>query len=357
MNSEQPVSMPARVPVPGLNHKSGQFKLVQAQVSQVLKTLQAERAVYDSRSPPKYSFDLAEVFAGHGNLTFRAPLHGLRPSQPVDALFGWNLSFRDGRSWLWDFLANTPPLLTTLAPPCTVWSQWTHVNYSHRPSELAALRDAALPLVNLTASIALHQIKCDRFFLLENPKGSALWDVPSIGRLLQHPSVMFGTGHMCQYNCRGPGGLLVRKSTQWATSSPLLLAAVTAHCPGDHPHEHLVGSATKQAAAYTPELADAILLALVELVKQRDDLRSTYVSTCRFPLVTESHVLQRQDTYGFGAVPPSAGVQSCHQVYYVDFDQNLAVWIPLMQQLDELTSRREGATWELPETHPLHSEI
>ena len=108
---------------------------------------------------------------------------------------------------------------------------------------------------------------------------------------------------MCQYNCRGPGGLLVRKSTQWATSSPLLLAAVTAHCPGDHPHERLVGSATKQAAAYTPELADAILLALVELVK-------TYVSMCRFPLVPEAHALQRQDTRGFGAVPPPAVGQS-----------------------------------------------
>ena len=134
-----------------------------------------------------------------------APLRGLRPSQPVDVPFGWNLSSRDGRSWLWGFLANAPTLLTALAPPCAVWSQRTHVNYSHWPSELAALRDAALPLVSLTASVALRQTKCDRFLLLENPKGPALWDAPSISRLLQHPTVGY---QLFLASCRCDSALL-----------------------------------------------------------------------------------------------------------------------------------------------------
>ena len=82
-------------------------------------------------------------------------------------------------------------------------------------------------------------------------------------QLLVQPRVDSVVSDQCQYGLvtRGSNaGLLpAKKPTRWASTSPQMLSRLSARCPGDHIHQHLVGGRAANAAFHPPELITSIL--------------------------------------------------------------------------------------------------
>ena len=103
----------------------------------------------------------------------------------------------------------------------------------------------------------------NRHFLHEHPAYASSRKEPSMQRLLKHPGVGTTVSDQCQYGLysQAPDGriMLVRKPTQWASSSPRMLDRLSKRCPGDHHHQPLEGGRANNAAYYPPTLIRAIL--------------------------------------------------------------------------------------------------
>ena len=82
-------------------------------------------------------------------------------------------------------------------------------------------------------------------------------------KLLGHPRVNSVVSDQCQYGLVTPGiggGLLpAKKPTCWASTSTQMLSRLSARCPGNHTHQHLIGSRAADAAFCPPELITNIL--------------------------------------------------------------------------------------------------
>lgn len=108
--------------------------------------------------------------------------------------------------------------------------------------------------------ISLYNIKLDegRHFLHEHPAEARSWGEAQMKRLLNHPRVSTTISDQCQYGLVTPredGGLLpAKKPTRWASTSSQMLDRLSARCPGDHLHQHLIGGCAANAAYYPPEL-------------------------------------------------------------------------------------------------------
>ena len=113
--------------------------------------------------------------------------------------------------------------------------------------------------------ISLYKVQLEngRHFLHEHPHGASSWQDVHMKKLLNHARVNSTVSDQCQYGLftPGPNGQLMpaKKPTRWASTSPQMLARVSARCPGDHSHQHLMGGRAADAAFYPPELITNIL--------------------------------------------------------------------------------------------------
>ena len=113
--------------------------------------------------------------------------------------------------------------------------------------------------------ISLYKIQLNegRHFLHEHPHGASSWGDIHMKRLLNHPGVNSVVSDQCQYGLLTPGPegklLPAKKPTRWASTSSHMLARLSARCPGNHEHQHLVGGRAANAAFYPPGLIINIL--------------------------------------------------------------------------------------------------
>ena len=259
--------------------------------------------------------DLLEVYGGHANITRYAQKVGLRALQPVDKIYGINLSTRDDFQQFRQLVRRHRPFLTVFEPECRLWSTLTNLNYYWRPEELAELRKAAMLTVEETANHIEEIILDGRFFLLENPHGSELWNQEPILRLQQKHSLFYDHGHMCAYELLGKDGYPLKKATGWLSNHPVLLKSVTKKCAGNHEHEECIGVNAKLAAVYTPCLARSLVKSLMEVLRDLGDERFRLASS--YPTTT----------------------QTTTQMDYLNLDQDVDNWRPLLKEAAE---RLEG---------------
>ena len=204
---------------------------------------------------------------------------GLPVSEPVDLLYDplRNLQTKAGRDYVEARIAADDPDLVTFAPVCGPWSSWQHVNMAKNPEmakEVLSKRQAWKPVIRWMAGIALDRLKRGRQVLIENPKGSELWNLWDMMKLLSSPEAMDSSTlehfervniDLCAYGLQDSRTKMMhKKPTSIATSSRTLKAAFEDHgrCPGDHLHQHLEGgSRCKHAQNWTEDFCEEIIWA------------------------------------------------------------------------------------------------
>ena len=110
----------------------------------------------------------------------------------------------------------------------------------------------------------------------------------------------------CVHNKRGKNGGLLKKPTKWWCTHDRFAEVLGVWCRGDHEHEWVHGSNTKDSEVYTVELADEICYALQEIIAE-----THYAYYVEDGLADKPYRLREDDQDG-------------HLVYYLDVNRERA---------------------------------
>ena len=119
----------------------------------------------------KERFIILEIYAGTATLTkvARSKKATWKALEPVDILYGYNLTKAEDRKRVWQVIENEEPVLVTLAMPCGPWCQWMNLC---DPEKVEEKRTESMPLWRFARQVWAHRIRKHRLVLTENPLGS-----------------------------------------------------------------------------------------------------------------------------------------------------------------------------------------
>ena len=125
-------------------------------------------------------------------------VHGLHVSPSSAQEYGFDLSTNEGVAALWTCLRAVKPWLVLMVPPCSGLKGTSALHAATNPHSWLSRRDQLLPLPRLASQVAQYQLDHGRHFLLEQPQGSAMFDMMEWKRLLRDPQVDAVTFNQCQ---------------------------------------------------------------------------------------------------------------------------------------------------------------
>jgi hypothetical protein len=101
--------------------------------------------------------------------------------QPIDLNTGYDLLHPEGQAAVWDIIERQKPKVILMAPPCTPWSQMQNIN---DPRLVARKQHLQLPILTLGRDIAEYQSIHGRYFSIENPSTSKIWNTPEFQHIV-----------------------------------------------------------------------------------------------------------------------------------------------------------------------------
>ena len=308
--------------------KAGTQKSLLSNVREIRDLWKAEAEVLTmtterSRKLRGCKADLIEVYAGAAHITEVAAKAGLRTVEPIDQIYGINMS-KEGKGNIVELVETRRPYLTVYEIECRLWGPLTNLNFYYRPEVLEALRKAERSAV-LSMSRHCERIHGEgRIFLIENPAHSQLWNE----KCMQHLMSLHGVGDvvcdMCRFNLRGRHGGLMRKPTRWLSNCSEILEELNKRCSGDHEHEECMGPNTKIGQVYTYELAHAVVKGLQRSLHNGFD---------------ERVLLSNDETEVLTVDEVNYHSEELYQNFYVDVEKDVEKWRPLLKEAQE---RLEG---------------
>ena len=135
--------------------------------------------------------DLLETFAGTANVSKLAFKWGFKTLMPVDYNTGFDLADKTCQKQIQGAIDLHRPLLLLNEIDCRPWTLLQ--DNINRPDQLAALRAKVRPMFEKIVKWCEQQDREGRFWLIENPEQSRLWDEPSLRRLLQRSTTLCTT--------------------------------------------------------------------------------------------------------------------------------------------------------------------
>ena len=151
-----------------------------------------------------------------------------------------------GRRKLFAYLCAEQPEHVWYSPECGPWCRWSAMNMSRSLESLQKVLDdrrQRLWQVALGVVLCEHQVSLEKHFHLEQPEGSAMLKLPSVGPLLN-------VAHPCVFDLCKVGklqepvtGMPIRKRLQVCTTSMELKQTFDGQrCLGLHEHYQIAGT-------------------------------------------------------------------------------------------------------------------
>ena len=188
-----------------------------------------------------WGVEIVEICGGEGVTSHLCVKRKLRSGHNFELLTGTDLTVPETQSRVLAYLEIAKPLVVVMAPVCGPFGPLSHRNrIIHREAWEASMRKA-VPLAAFCGRIAAFQDDHHRFYLIEQPYPSKLYEVdpwPAIRHRASCHRVIF---HQCRVGQR-IANLLVKKATELVANAPTLLKPFEGlKCPGDHEHANLLG--------------------------------------------------------------------------------------------------------------------
>ena len=198
--------------------------------------------------------DCLELFAGHACIsgTFAASRRGVL--EPRDIKFNHDLRDPQVQEDIIEDIWRYKPKIVWAAPPCTLWCQFSHLNYP--PQELRRLRKKEQKLVGFVTRVFELQSSLGGIMAVENPKGSDLWREKRLFELIRQPGVQFAELDLCQFGLVScADGRPLRKPVSVLTNNHVFASELSQKCDGSHQHRAIQGRDTA-ASAGIPKLLE-----------------------------------------------------------------------------------------------------
>ena len=112
--------------------------------------------------------------------------------------------------------------MITMGPPCTSFGSWSHLNRVKYRKTWEESRRIGEALANFAVAVAMKQLSCGRHFLIENPRGSEIFRLPSFERLWKTGRVCKMDIPQCALGLTVLGQPIRKMTTLWASSWILL---------------------------------------------------------------------------------------------------------------------------------------
>ena len=232
---------------------------------------------------PNYApLHVMEIFGGYGGVTRIAIKKRLRVGKCFDINVGIDLTRPNEKRKLFQYIDQHKPECIVMGPPCTSFSAWSRFNRINYYDAWFKSYQIGLPLAELCAAVAQLQMRSGRFFLIENPWSSEIWNLPCFQQLLQSCHVAY-----CEQCCFGlvdMNGEPTLKPTAFVSNSPELVENLEVSCNGRHQyHAPLAGklhgvAKTKFAQRWPFKLCRVIVESVAKVCFQKS---TRFTSTSR----------------------------------------------------------------------------
>ena len=246
---------------------------------------------------------VCELFGGQAHTsTLCARLYDLKRGRNFELQCGVDLLTEKGRHEMWDYINVTRPTVMIMAPR---FSPWSLLNEVIHPDAVAEARAQGIPLANLCAAVAKHQVDNTRHFVLEQPCQSTLFQIESWKKLM--PRIHEAVCDQCRFGLVSSLGEPLKKPTRFVASHPILLEHVrNRFCNQQHQH----GKVKSEAERWPTKLCRALARRIADLMSSEDsyiaDVRAfpTYSCPgCRGHIRKEDPRHVRDETCKFRDVP------------------------------------------------------
>ena len=144
--------------------------------------------------------DCLELFAGKGRISEAFGKKGRGVLCPRDIKYGHDFRRPAARQEVLDDIYKYKPGMVWMAPPCTLWGNFSRMNYSRQ--ELRRLRRKEMVLLNFCDEVMRLQTSLGGQFALENPRGSDMWRVPKLQGWIISGDAHLSKVDLCSYNMR-----------------------------------------------------------------------------------------------------------------------------------------------------------
>ena len=270
-------------PVPCRNHDRDEstFKPSRKQARKLCKQFQQCCAIQTAGKTPGKKWFVVEVFSPPRFAKVVEPLG--HKAWSIDLETGYDLKDPQVRAKVKEELAQHPPELLILCPPCTNEGGWSNYNKQFlSPAEFLRKRNESRLYIKFCCELFRQQVSLGGRALFEHPAGARTWRYPEMLHIMQKHEVV--NLHMCRYNLKLPNSeKLIRKSTRLVASHPEF-QKLAKKCPGQSSPEHQchqviegswpgIGQVSKFCAKYTPEFVKAVL----ELIPSFSDMQEVLI--------------------------------------------------------------------------------
>ena len=221
-----------------------------------------------------------ELFAGKARISEAFAKRGRGVLAPRDIKFGHDFRNPDVKAEILREVRDLSPGLVWLAPPCTLWGNFSRLNYG--PQELRRLRKREIDLVRFCNEVMQLQTSLGKGqFVLENPRGSDMWRTPELQSWISGQRASLAKADLCSYGMQSVDGEhLLRKPVSLLCSNEQFAEQISRLCPGDHEHLPIQGANTAHSGIYPTAFASAVVKAF-----DRSSSRRVAFPTVSFPAV------------------------------------------------------------------------
>ena len=149
-----------------------------------------------------------------------------------------------------------------MSPTCTPFGSWSNLNKVINYDRWHESYMQAAPHGRFCGTVAKLQIDSGRYFIIEQPAGSHLFEEPPWPYIMDTRMVFKCMMHQCMTGLRDSHGYLCMKPTMMVSNSiELLTPFLKFWCDGKHAH----GTTKKEQQHWTPTMAQAIVDGIANL--------------------------------------------------------------------------------------------
>ena len=213
-----------------------------------------------------WGVELVEICGGQGLTSHILVKRRLRSGHNFELLTGTDLRQRRNQLKVLEYLKLSKPLVVLMAPICRPFSPLGRLNrVLNQDAWFESLHDAA-PIAEFCGEVAMYQMRQQRHFAVEQPKGSTLFDMTPWPEVLEDPRVVSIVFDQCQVGLKTPYGPAKKPTELIASSEELLKPFVGKVCQGTHVHVPLTGQAASRAQVWPYEMCSRLAHGIERLV-------------------------------------------------------------------------------------------
>lgn len=241
--------------------------------------MESEMKLYESLATThrtkRSRVDIMETFAGNAPVSSRAQAFGLMAATPLDYNTGVDFAKVQGQRQCKRMIDHLKPLVLVQSLHCTPWSLLQdNCNYTDRPDELEQRRAEERPTVKAALKRCEDQHHGGRYYLLENPERSRIWNEDAMIEMLNKTGGVIVKCDSGAYGATNSKGNMIKKGFSFASNDPRLLRYLTKVLSADERQlcVPLEGREVTLSQHYPPALVDA-LRGIKDVARERNPAR------------------------------------------------------------------------------------